>query len=133
MIDYVYSHDEETFNDESELEAAISLLNRLPHEEFDKLSLGDKLTVYRGIRVPKTASGFVNDWHVTHLIDDLQETAYDECGEYAEYFGSDISKEAKQELQTFIEQWADKHMDVSFYGVTDIEDIEVEVTKEMLE
>lgn len=133
MTEYVYSYDRETFNDANPEEAIKSLFIRMSATWFEDVKVGDKYKVYRGVKVARLASGFVSNHTVEHILDDMRETAYDDAGEWADDFGMDVTEEAKTELQSFIEQWADKYMDVNFYGVTDIEEIEVEVTKEMLE
>lgn len=132
-IEYVYSHDRENFCDENEHDAAISTFNCMRYEEYAEYNAGDKITVYRAVKVPQTASGLVSGFMADYVIEQMQCTADDECGEWAEDFTRGISDEAKAELLAYIEQWADKHCDISFYGVTDIEEVEVVVTQDMLD
>lgn len=79
---------------------------------YDK-EVGD--VIYIGETVHPCASEFVPDadWVLGHM----GEQAYDNLGECAEDW-PDVSKEAEQELEAFLKDWAVRHCKVSFYKVT---------------
>lgn len=82
-------------------------------------------TYYKGtVRKPKPSSLFNMD----RVVEDMQERAYDEYGEWAEDFAVGQSF---RELELLIEGWLDKNVSVSFFAVEDVE--QRKITKEMVE
>lgn len=63
---------------------------------------------------------------VDHLIEDMQENAYDEAGEHADRFLENVSDaqsdELDAEIKKVIDAWADKHkLHPTFFTVTAVE------------
>jgi hypothetical protein len=94
--------------------------------DFCYSTLGDLLdsgefevgsVVYVGTPARYAASTYIDD--ADDVIERMAERAYDEHGEFAEDF-PDVTDEAKAELTAFLAAWADKHCEVSFYGVENI-------------
>lgn len=101
--DIAYSTDEETFH--SDICSAI----------YDSLP-GD--TLFYGESVTPCPSAFVPDagW----IIEYMYERAYDNHGEWVED-NLTVSKEAEQELEAFLKDWAVRNVKVSFYSVEKIQ------------
>lgn len=110
--DYVYSTDEERFFDFSDV---MDTLNE-NHEP------GDKVKIFRARRKEYEHKDFISAYRV---IDDMQSSAYDEMGEFAEDYLYGITKEQETDLENHIAQWFDKNSSITFHGVTDVEEIEV--------
>lgn len=100
-------------------------------EEFRGKDFGDVLdelerdgdlevgrAIYYGTRVNKDAAYFMPD--TDHILDQAEESAYDFAGEWADDFGRDVPKEARQELEKFLAEWANKHLRVNFYQLEDV-------------
>ncbi|GGX11370.1 hypothetical protein GCM10007242_16860 [Pigmentiphaga litoralis] len=66
-------------------------------------------------RKPKPSDFFSID----RLLEDMQEQADDQHGEFAEDFLTDLSTEKVNELQALIGAWIDANATVSFYRVHD--------------
>lgn len=69
---------------------------------------------YIGEAVKPCASEFVPD--VDWILEDMSERAYDCIGEAAEDW-PDVSQDAKDELEAFLNDWAVRNCQVNFYKV----------------
>lgn len=107
---FIWSDNEEDFRNDDFGE----ILDRL--ESDGELKVGR--TIYYGRRVDKPADYFMPD--ADFILDQAGDSAYDFGGEWAEDFGRDVSKEAKQELGTFLADWARRNLRVSFYQLEDV-------------
>ncbi len=117
--DYVYSIDGEGYNYNCLSDIIDNIKNNLPE---GKSAIGKKY--YRGIAVRPIASRFCPD--ASHILEHMAERAYEDHGEYAESFASGCTKEQETELENIIKEWADKNLPVTFYGVTEV--IELQLT-----
>jgi hypothetical protein len=81
--EYLYSFDEETFY--NDLDEVMDMIN----DDLDN-EPGDKITIYRGNPVKVTHRDFIKN---LDLIDILQEMAYEEDGEIAENYLSEVTDE----------------------------------------
>lgn len=97
----------------------------LNDEDFQYDSLDDLLcsnddieagrVVYRGIRQEQDAGTFTPD--ADNVIEHMGVNAYDVVGEHAEFW-PDPTEAAREELETFLKEWARKHCGpCPFYGV----------------
>lgn len=59
------------------------------------------------------------------VIEGLQEQAYEECGEFAETYLDDVTKEEEAELADFITNWAARVDRSNFWTVYDTEQIDI--------
>lgn len=100
--DFVWSTDEETYN--------IDSLGDLIRD-YD-IEAGT--TVYYGKAAKPSASSFID---TDDIIEDAQNRASDNYGEFAECFLDDITDEAKKELNDFLSAWMEKYGVVTFYMV----------------
>ena len=96
-------------------------LTELLAELEDGGDLGEGKTIHAGTAIRHKASEF---FYVDSLVDDMQNRAYDEAGEWAEDF-PDISKEQSKELGDLIGAWLDKNVNVNFWTVGDAKEIQI--------
>lgn len=108
--DFVWSTNEEDFRSE-DFGGVLDELGRDGDLEAGR-------TIYYGTRINKPASYFMPG--ADFILDQAGDAAYDFGGEWAEDFGCDVTKEAKQELETFLAEWANKHLRVDFYQLEDV-------------
>lgn len=67
---------------------------------------------------------------VDQVIDQLQENAYEEAGEFAEAWLTDVPQEKLRELGDLISQWIDTNAPPRFFTVQDVK--KLEITEEMI-
>lgn len=85
-----------------------------PLDEFiadNDLNAGD--VIYIGDKAPPKHSQFFN---ASDILEFVGERAYDEFSEFAEDFPN-ASIPATEELQEFLEAWAEKHIHITFYNI----------------
>jgi len=62
------------------------------------------------------------------IIDNIKERAYDECGEVAEDYLSEITKDQINDLESHVAEWFEKNtVNIKFYGVENEHKIEIVV------
>lgn len=93
---------------------------------IDELEVGD--TIYEGVMATPCNKQWVD---ADRIIEDIQCNAQDDCGELAEYYLTDISKEAMQELSEIITAWANRQEIPSFWSVVNVR--ERTITEEDME
>lgn len=120
MTDYCYSTNEEEFNYTSEWEC----LERLWDEDY----LQEGAVFFRGTSKKGSASDY---FIMNRVVEDMQERAWDECGEWAEGFLEDVPEKKWKELDKYICKWLDKNAKVNFYTVENVE--KIVVTQEMVD
>lgn len=124
---------------EQEAESAVSTCYSLDEENFtyedlyevlaaldDQDALVEGAVFYEGTATHPKPSTFFS---VDQLFEGMSESAYDECGEWAEDF-PDVSVEKKRELESIIKAWIDANVSLTFWIVRDAR--KVEVTAEMI-
>ncbi len=79
---------------------------------YDDLVAGD--VVYFGEAYHPDPIGWID---ADDLIERLGERAYDDCGEWAEDYTDNISKEARAELDALLSAWYAKHAKPQFYKI----------------
>lgn len=123
---YVYSVDGETYNHDNLEDTIDDAITRCSSEIFE---VGNELCYHKAIARDFIPSDFVN---VESILDDMDCRASDEGGEWAEDF-TYCSKEAKDELEKLVSDWANKHLECSFYGIRNNELMTFTITEEMYE
>ena len=101
------------------------------NEEFKFDSLGEVLEylykndelhvgriVYFGTPSRPKPDSFIK---ADNILDMIGDNAYDFAGEYASDF-PDVGEDAKRELGDFLSQWCNKHLDVTFYQMTRVQE-----------
>lgn len=115
MSEEVYSRDGETF---MELEDVLDSLQ-------DDFVNGEKVIIEKGTSVKAKHDEFVTPYN---WLEEFQNRAYDNYGEWAEDYLSDVSLEKAKELQVLVTEWLNKNAkEPSFYKVFNTEKIEVTV------
>jgi hypothetical protein len=109
--DFVWSASDEEFSNH-DFDGLLEQLNYDGELEVGRL-------VFYGTRLAKPASYFMPG--ADFILDQAGDSAYDFGSEWAEDFGRDVTKEAKQELETFLAEWANKHLRVDFYQIEDVQ------------
>ena len=108
---YSYSCDDETFHGTfaSPEEAAAGYLNDMPDEE----------SVEVGQNQRRTAHNYVGKYHIESLLEMVAESAYEECGDCAVSWLSDLSKDTEQikELKQVIGDWIQRKDPPDFWHV----------------
>lgn len=122
--EFVYGTDEEIFNF-SDIEDA------LEYADCDE-PLADTLMVYQGTKRNKGIIEFSSSSHIERFLEDVAESAYEVCGDFAEDWLSHVKSEHINELlEAFdksLDEWADKHgYQPNFYGVKDIKELTFKV------
>lgn len=81
-------------------------------------------------RVGKVEKAFDYGIDVDVIIEDIQNSTYDECGEVAENYLEDVTKEDKEELSDKLDkvfrEWQEQHnYKPNFYTISDEEEIQL--------
>lgn len=114
-MDKVYSHNEEDWVEEFQ-EAIDAAIEGDVHQECVDIKVGDKVLV--------THSKLSSDVGSSVVVQ-IQEWAYDECGEWADQYLDDLDKEKIDELSKVIADWIEKNAEApNFYTVENIQDFE---------
>ena len=93
MLETVYSTNEEEFYD---YDYILDDLKDLGH------TTGDTVEIYQGDAIPMKHSNFI---FPDHIIESIQEWAYDEVGDYAEGYLEGLTDADKKELEELIEEF----------------------------
>lgn len=101
----VYSRDGERYTDYK------NLMESLVYAYYD---IGESVEVWEADKVIWKHSDFID---IDDLIDDMQTAAMDECGEVAEEYLDEITKEQLTDLRNHIAEWFNKNAKLDFYGV----------------
>ena len=123
MSDGCFSTDEEIFRDENEEDVVDAIISGF---EDPYKAVGVAYWESNPKR-PSPSSMFRIQW----LIEEIQENAWDNYGEFAEDFLNDLPNEKVEELEKLIVDWLDSNVNVSFWQVHNTE--ERAITKEMVD
>ena len=102
------------------------LIDELEQEELwvgTEYLEGDKV----GVRI----SDYVNIHGIVTMLEQFDDWVYEDVGEIADCDFYNVSKEAKEELQEVIQQWAEKHVKLPYWKVQNV--VKKVVTQEDLE
>ena len=86
----------------------------------EEINIGD--TIYSGVGSTPTALDLINS---ADVLDIIERKSWDIAREFSENVISEITDEAKQELDNLIEAWVNKHIVINFYEIFDIKEITV--------
>lgn len=126
MLERVYSSNDENYQCDSINEAVQELL------ECNDIQVGSVVTVYEGKPFGWKASSFFS---VNTLLNEMQDTASNTCGEFAHEYLDDVSvpdmSDLDERISSLIDEWAkENNYQPNFYLVEDIHKITVKVTSE---
>ena len=103
--DFAYSLNDEEFHD----------YDTIMDEINDGYESGEAVSVFYGSVVKVEHAGFIN---ISRIIEDIQEMAYEEHGEWAEDYLFDMTKEKISDLDSVIKEWFKKNVNrPTFYTV----------------
>ena len=74
---------------------------------------------------------YVNVYVIDSMLEQFDACVYEDIGEIADCDFYNVSKEAKEELQELIQQWAEKHVKLPYWKVQNV--VKKVVTQEDLE
>jgi hypothetical protein len=121
-VEWSFSTDEEHYRDPEPTRAAI-LRHAIAEIEAD----GEDSTFWIGKNALFTA-----DIEPSWVIEQLQEQAFDECGEWAETFLEDVTDAEEAELRGMINEWAKRVDRSNFWTVGSVEKFTIESAREEL-
>lgn len=94
------------------------------HSDIDSVinesNIGD--TIYEGVMQKPVVKYWIS---AEHIIEGIQDSCWDEYGEWADDFLKNISSDAKNELRILISDWVIKHDNPRFWLATQVREREV--------
>ena len=113
--DTVWSEDGETFHSEQDI------IESLDFPENDSV-----LVIYKGVKVSRKHNDYFN---ANSIIEDIQESAFNDVGDFAEGYLTELSLQDIKQLQYMLSKWLDKNAaQPLFYAVKNVTPIQI--TKE---
>ena len=91
------------------------LIDELEQEE---LRVGTEY--FEGYKVAVRISDYVNIHGIDSMLEQFDAWVYEDVGEIADCDFYNVSKEAKEELQEVIQQWAEKHVKLPYLKVQNV-------------
>lgn len=113
LVDYAYSLDEENYKDFGSIMGEVN-------SDYPE---GTKIQLSKAETVQYTHDDFID---IDIFFKIINETACDECGEYAEDYMYKVDKEKRDELKKVISAWMNKNFkQPKFFTVKNISKVEV--------
>ena len=112
-----------SLNDEDFFGDWYDLIDTLDHAVGTEYFEGDKVDV--------KISDYVNIHGIVSMLEQFDDRVYEDVGEIADCNFYNVSKEAKEELQEVIQQWAEKNVKLPYWKVQNV--VKKVVTQEDLE
>ena len=100
-------------------------------DELEQEELGVGTEYFEGDKVEVHVSDYVNIHGIVAMLGQFDDWVYEDVGEIADCDFYNVSKEAKEELQELIQQWAEKHVKLPYWKVQNV--VKKVVTQEDLE
>ena len=100
-------------------------------DELKQKELGVGTEYFEGDNVEIQVSDYVNIRGIVSMLEQFDDLVYEDVGEIADCAFYNVSKEAKEELQEVIQQWAEKHVKLPYWKVQNV--VKKVVTQEDLE
>jgi hypothetical protein len=100
-------------------------------DELEQEELGVGTEYFEGDKVDVKISDYVNIHGIVSMLGQFDDWVYEDVGEIADCNFYNVSKEAKEELQEVIQQWAEKHVKLPYWKVQNV--VKKVVTQEDLE
>lgn len=116
-----YSRDEECFTDTNEMDIVWEIISDHSYDPSEAIGY----TYYKGESYKPNPSSLFN---LDRAIENMEEAAYDEYGEWSEDF---LAGTSFKELEILINNWLDENVKVKFFAVKDV--VQKSITKEMVE
>ena len=100
-------------------------------DELEQEGLGVGTEYFEGDKVETQISDYVNIHGIVTMLGQFDDWVYEDVGEIADCDFYNVSKEAKEELQELIQQWAERHVKLTYWKVQNV--VKKVVTQEDLE
>lgn len=102
-------------------------------EKIKCQDLGEGAEYFEGDKAPFDTNDYLSSRSIDYLLDQIDEWVYDDLDWPESYDGSFsvVSEDAKTELQVLLQQWAEKHVSISYWKVKNV--VEKVLTKGDLE
>ena len=100
-------------------------------DELEQEELGVGTEYFEGDKVAVRSSDYVSIHGIDSMLEQFDAWVYEDVGEIADCDFYNVSKEAKEELQELIQQWAEKHVKLPYWKVQNV--VKKVVTQEDLE
>ena len=100
-------------------------------DELEQEELGVGTEYFEGDKVDVRISDYVNIHGIVSMLEQFDDWVYGDVGEIADCDFYNVSKEAKEELQELIQQWAEKHVKLPYWKVQNV--VKKVVTQDDLE
>ena len=100
-------------------------------DELEQEELGVGTEYFEGDKVNVRSSNYVSLHGINSMLEQFDDWVYEDVGEIADCDFYNVSKEAKEELQELIQQWALKHVKLPYWKVQNV--VKKVVTQEDLE
>ena len=97
--------------------------------EQEELGVGTEY--FEGDKVEVRISDYVNIHGIVAMLEQFDDWVYEDVGEIADCDFYNVSKEAKDELQALLQEWAEKHVKLPYLKVQNV--VKRVVTQEDLE
>lgn len=105
------------------------LIDELYDYESDELPIGTEY--FEADKAETKVKDYVKIYIIESLLEQFDDLVYEDVGEIADCDFFNVSKEAKEELQELVQQWAEKHVNLPYWKVQNV--VKKVVTKEDLE
>ena len=105
------------------------LIEELQDYEYDEIPIGTEY--FEADKVDVKVGDYVNMHGIVSMLEQFDDWVYEDVGEIADCNFYNVSKEAKEELQELIQQWAEKHVKLPYWKVQNV--VKKVVTQEDLE
>ena len=100
-------------------------------DELEQEELGVGTEYFEGDKVDVRISDYVNIHGIVSMLEQFDDWVYEDVGEIADCNFYNVSKEAKEELQELIQQWAERNVKLPYWKVQNV--VKKVVTQEDLE
>lgn len=114
-----YSRDEESFYEINEMDLVWEIIS-----DYENPLEAIGHTYYKGTSYAPKPSALFN---LDRAIENMEEAAWDEYGEWSQDFTSSTNF---RELKKLIDNWLDENLKVKFFGVEDV--VQKSITEEMV-
>ena len=100
-------------------------------DELEQEELGVGTEYFEGDKVAVRISDYINIHGIVSMLEQFDDWVYEDVGEIADCNFYNVSKEAKEELQEVIQQWAEKNVKLPYWKIQNV--VKKVVTQDDLE
>ena len=89
-------------------------------DELEQEELAAGTEYFEGDKVDVRISDYINIHGIVSMLEQFDDWVYEDVGEIADCDFYNVSKEAKEELQEVIQQWAERHVKLPYWKVQNV-------------